>query len=119
MRITPGNGIKALVLVGIGVAIGVAMPEAQTSNAKEGKKVEPPRIGFVNVAKVLRDYKWANAQSARISELRAEYVRTVGIDRRSAESNRRDAESKLSEMSNKAIVAVYEQIRDMIAAVAK
>jgi Skp family chaperone for outer membrane proteins len=119
MRITPRNGIKALVLVGIGVAIGVAMPGAQTSNAQEVKKVELPRIGFVNVAKVLRDYKWANAESGRISELRAEYVRSVGMNRSDTESNRRDAESKLSELGNKEIVAVYEHIRDVIAAIAK
>ena len=65
-----GSWIKVSAMLVVGVAIGVAMPGAQPTTAKEVKKVEPARIGYVNIAKVLRDSKWATFEGGKIMKYR-------------------------------------------------
>jgi hypothetical protein len=67
MHATRGNWIKAAGLIAIGIAIGVAVPRQLASAAKDTKRPDPPRIGYVNIAKVLRDYKLANQEGRRIT----------------------------------------------------
>lgn len=149
MMATRGSYLKALVLIAVGIVIGTAVPGPQPSAAKEVKKTEAPRIGYVNVAKVLRDYKWATGEGARIAKLREEYIAKVKTDRetlgkiqeqhnatvdpelkkalqqqamtvqRQIEALDKEAQSKLTELSNKTIVTVYEHFREVFAAIAK
>lgn len=144
-----GSWIKGSAIVLVGVAIGVAMPGAQPTTAKEVKKVDPPRIGYVNIAKVLKDYKRANAEGAKITKRRQGYVEQVTADRKAIEEltdqfgktddgqlkqvlqeqalaiqariEKVDAEAQkeLTELSNVTIVAVYDQIRSVIGEIAK
>src|SRR5207248_271866 len=71
MRTATTNWTKSLFLVGVGMAIGVAVPGAQPSSAKEVKRVEPPRIGYVSSSRAIRGFTWANEEGAKITKRRS------------------------------------------------
>jgi Skp family chaperone for outer membrane proteins len=149
MKVERTSWIKGVVLVGIGVAVGVAMPGAQPSSAKEVKKVEPVKIGYVNIPKVLRDYERATQEGAAITRRREAYIAKVNLERQTLKSLTdkyqetedgqlrtaiqqqalatqtrieeidNEAKEKLTDLSNKTIASVYEQIREEIAGIAK
>jgi Skp family chaperone for outer membrane proteins len=138
------NLIKSAGLLAFGVLIGWVVPGQEKSAAKEKKEVSPPKIGYVNVAKVLRDFNSANAAGAKITKRRQEFVAQVNEKRDTAarltkeieaakddeargvlkdkieaidsEIKKIDAEAQkeLTDASNNTIVQVYEQIKSAI-----
>jgi Skp family chaperone for outer membrane proteins len=138
------NLIKSAGLVAFGVLIGWVVPGQEKSVAKEKKEVSPPKIGYVNVAKVLRDFDSANVAGAKITKRRQEFAAQVNEKRDAAarltkefdaakddearrvlkdkieaidsEIKKIDAEAQkeLTDASNATIVLVYEQIRTAI-----
>ncbi|HKA05794.1 MAG TPA: OmpH family outer membrane protein [Gemmataceae bacterium] len=139
-----GNWIKAAGLIVFGILIGWAMPGQEASAAKEKKKLSPPRIGYVNVARTLRDFQSANEAGAKITKRRQEFVAQVNEKRDAvAKLNKEfdeakgdeakgglklrieaieleikkvdaDAQKELTETSNETIVLVYHQIKTVI-----
>lgn len=149
MKTAYGSWLKAGGLILIGMVIGWAVPGPQPTVAGDRKRAEPPRIGYVNIAKVLRDYDRANAEGKKITERRQGYVEKVKAERQTlAEATEKyqatddpqarlalqqqalaiqkriedldkEAQKELTDQSNKTIVEVYEQIRTVFADVAK
>jgi Skp family chaperone for outer membrane proteins len=138
------NLIKSAGLLAFGVLIGWVVPGQEKSAAREKKEVSPSKIGYVNVAKVLRDFNSANAAGAKITKRRQEFVEQVnekrdavakltkeldeakddeakrGLKRKieaiESEMKKVDAEAQkeLTETSNDTIVLVYHQIKTVI-----
>ena len=149
MWVERANWIKGLGLVILGVVIGIAMPGQPASSAKEARRIEPPRIGYANIARVLRDFERANQEGQRITDRRAELVKRVNDDRgglarinkeyegssnaaekaelkhRAVELNKRieatDAagQTEIEKASNAVIVEIHDQIRSVAEALAK
>jgi Skp family chaperone for outer membrane proteins len=149
MRVCNSGWLKAVGLVGLGLAIGLAYDGPRPMNAKEVKKTRAPRIGYVNAPKVLRDFRRANQEGQKVTQRREEYVNRAKEERatlqhltdqynatddgqlrkalqekalatqRRIEAIDKEAKEKVTEMSDKAIVEMYEQIRVVIAEMAK
>jgi Skp family chaperone for outer membrane proteins len=139
-----GNWIKAAALFAIGVLVGWAVPGQEASKANETRKLSPPKIGYVNVAKVLADFKSANEAGAKITKRREELTVKISEKRDAAaklttehnetrdDETRRalkgridaieseikevdaEAQKELTDMSYATIVLVYEQIKTVI-----
>jgi Skp family chaperone for outer membrane proteins len=118
-------------------------------SAKETNRIEPPRIGYVNVAKVLGDFRRMNQECERITARRIAYLGQAKSERdliqqltlqynatrdsqlkkalqeQALAANRRleaidkEATENLTDLSNKNNVAVFRQISDAIADLAK
>lgn len=130
----------------VGASLGM-VPAAQAQG--NGAAAPSQRICIVNIAKVLRDYHKANANGEEITKLRSGYVSQVNTLRdklagiqaayaksaipeekkkleeqaravqRQVEDIDREAQEKLTKMSNETIVRVYQEIKSVITDIAK
>jgi Skp family chaperone for outer membrane proteins len=137
--------IRATGLVGLGLAV----PGPPPSAARDPKPIDPPRVGYVNIDKVLRGYERAKRAGAAITERRLGYVERVkkerealdGVNRQlagaTADEERKvlrgraeeieervravDAEAQrvLTKLSDETLLAVFGEVREILAAVAK
>ncbi len=149
MRLERTTWIKSLALIGLGIVVGGLIPGQPVTNARESTRIEPVRIAYVNIPKVLRHFERANAEGAKISQQREAYVNQVKTERAALENLTdqyqatddeqilktlqeqalatqkrieaidKEAQQQLTERSNGTIVEVYTQIRSVIEALAK
>jgi len=149
MSVTSKNGAKALLLVGFGIAIGVAMPGAQPSTAKELKKNDPTRIGYFNVPKTISEFQWAKQEADQLNKIRSGYVDRVNTERQTLanlneqfkqagdpqlqsalkeqairvqlgiEAIEKESTARITEITNKLLPLIYERFREITSAIAK
>jgi Skp family chaperone for outer membrane proteins len=101
---------KATGLLGVGILVGWAVPGQEASGAKEKKKIPPPRVGYFNVAKVLRDAQWANQEGAKITRRREEFKGKVGEKREAAAKLRKDLEATSAADTRQALKGKIETL---------
>ena len=122
---------------------------AKDADKTKAKQLSPAKLGVVNIAKVLKEFNSANQAGLAISKRRQQYVDEVRPLRedladltkrieaavtekvkaelkesalkinRQIEDLDRAAQKELTEMSDRVIVNVYSQIREMISEMAK
>jgi|RhiMethySRZTD1v2_1073278.scaffolds.fasta_scaffold689297_2 Skp family chaperone for outer membrane proteins len=140
---------KATGLVVLGIVAGWVIPSQQTSNAKTVRRVDPPRIAYVNIAKVLQQFERSNQEEAKINERKADFEEKINAERdilsqlnmhyqasddptrkkelqeqalatmRRIEAIDDEATKELLVLTNNKSVAVYEQVREIAAELAK
>ena len=132
----------------MGVAVGLAVPGQPTSNAREGGRPEPPRIGYVNIYKVMWGFEHSAQVGKKIDERKKALASMSGEERanlaklyneyatadaegqlrltskaneikRKIEDVDAQAQKEFTEATNAALVETYEQIREVTAALAK
>src|SRR5258708_1798036 len=64
----------AITFLSIGTLAGALILPRTVEAAKEPAKMAPPRIAYVNVAKVLRMYEKANEDGQKITKKRQEFI---------------------------------------------
>lgn len=149
MKAAYGSWLKAGGLILIGIVVGWAMPGPQPTAAGDRKRAESPRVGYVNIAKALRDYDRGNREGYKITELRKGYIAKADAERkalaqlndkaqaendpkaktalqqqataiqRRIEDIDKEAQAALTEKSNRAIAEVYAQFRTVTAELAR
>jgi Skp family chaperone for outer membrane proteins len=143
------NWCKTSGLVVLGIIVGWGLPDQQASNAKSVRRIDPPRIGYVNIANVLRHFERSNQEEAKIAQRKVAYDESMNAERdvlsqlnmqfqaadnqrlkrelqeRALECQRRietingEATKELAVLNDNKAVADYEQLRDVIAELAK
>src|SRR5262245_10658053 len=136
-------------LVALGVIIGWGVPGLQAVGSKDPKRVDPPRIGYVNIAKVMRDYERSKQERTAIEKRREEFEEKFKAgkaeieriqkewqatrdpmarrarqeqalgEQRRIEATDTEATQVLTKMSNTAAVDAYGQIQTVLAELAK
>ena len=141
--------LVAITFLSVGALIGTLIAPRSVDAAKEPERSSSPRMAFVNLAKVLREYQKANTDGKKINEKRQEYITKVKPLRDSLAAKSQliqqtsdtrekallqmeanalhreiadlEAEGQrvLGELSERVIVDVYAQIRATISSFAK
>jgi Skp family chaperone for outer membrane proteins len=140
---------RAAGFAAIGIVIGWTFPGQQSSNAKPARRTEPPRIGYVNIARVVQGFERLNQEEAMIAEriaafdakivegrsvlaqLNAQYRGTVDTDEKKRLQEQAlavhkrvgdvddDARKEMAVLNNNKLIGAYEQIREVVAELAK
>ena len=138
---------RLAVLAIVGATAGIASAEPTAGTPAPAPRAQ--RIVIVNIAQVLRDYDKANFKGAEITKLRQDYVTQVNALReqvatlnarfqmtqlpdekkkleeqaraiqRKVEDIDREAQARLTKLSNDTVVQVYQEIKGVIADIAK
>jgi len=141
--------LVAITFLSVGALIGTVIAPRSVDAAKEPEKATSPRMAFVNLAKVLREYQKANNDGKKINEKRQEYINKVKplrdslaaksqliqqtsdtrekallqMEANALQRETADLEAEgqraLGELSERVIVEVYAQIRAAISSIAK
>jgi Skp family chaperone for outer membrane proteins len=134
-------------LIAPGSLVAALEPE-RLGQPKEFREARAPRIAYVNIAKVLRDYRRASAEGSKITRKRQAYAekikplrdslaklslriqRSIILEEkeqlqkealainRQIEDLDREAQKIVGELTDRTIIEVYDQIQGTIAALA-
>jgi len=141
--------LVATTFLSVGTMLGTLIAPRPLEAAKEPESPAPARIAFVNIAKVLREFKKANKHGEIINakrqvfidkikplkemaEAKAKKLKSADIPdakerlekegvklQREIEDLEREAQQVLGEMTDRSIVEVYKNIHEVIADLAK
>ncbi len=141
--------LVAITFLGVGALSGALIAPRTVEAAKEAPKAVPPRIAYVNIARVMREFGKAKADGERLMQqkqqiinesvpIREEFVRLSkeiqfafdGEQRSKLENAARDLKRKLEELEAKGmkdlnqhtdqiVLEVYHQIKSVIAELAE
>jgi Skp family chaperone for outer membrane proteins len=141
--------LSAAVLFGIGAGAGFGLTQRPAVQAKDAVPPAPARIGYVNIAKVLKGYKKGNVVVQSLQDLRNNYVaqveqhraelqrhqqvlntstddqaraevgKTIADIQKKIQDIDKAAQKDLGARSNDTLVAVHKEITGVVAEVAK
>jgi Skp family chaperone for outer membrane proteins len=140
--------LVAVTFLSVGTLCGSFIAPRDVGAARSVEKSVPVKIAYLNIAKVLREFQKANSDGRKITARREEHIGRIkelreeqarlgqllqtakdndkeSIQLKMTEINRkvedidRKAQKELGEMSNQAVLGVYQNVRGIVADIAK